>query len=166
MATDLQVTKTDGTATVVPGTLDTYTITVTNNGPDTVGSLTLTDPLPAGAQNATFGTPSQGSYDPATGAWSGLTLASGGSVSMTLGVTIDPSATGSFSNTVTVTPPSGVTDTNPANNSATDTDTLTPTVDLSVTKTDGTATVAPGTTDTYTIIVTNNGPSTAVASTV
>ena len=129
MATDLQVTKTDGTATVVPGTLDTYTITVTNNGPDTVGSLTLTDPLPAGAQNATFGTPSQGSYDPGTGVWSGLTLASGGSVSMTLGVTINPSATGSFSNTVTVAPPAGVTDTNPANNSATDTDVI-PAADL------------------------------------
>jgi uncharacterized repeat protein (TIGR01451 family) len=116
--------------------------------------------------NETFGTPSQGSYDPATGAWSGLTLASGDSVSMTLmtlGVTINPSATGSFSNTVTV---SGTSDPNSANNTATDTDTLTPLVDLQVTKTDGTATVAPGTSDTYTITVTNNGPSTAVASTV
>src|SRR5215831_2428035 len=123
MATDLQVTKTDGTATVAPGTTDTYTITVTNNGPDTVSSFTLTDPLPAGAVNEIFGTPSQGSYDPATGAWSGLTLASGDSVSMTLGVTINPSATGSFSNTVTV---SGTSDPNSANNTATDTDTLTP----------------------------------------
>jgi hypothetical protein len=30
----------DGVTTVVPGTSDTYTITVTNNGPGTVSSLT------------------------------------------------------------------------------------------------------------------------------
>src|SRR5262249_57822727 len=41
-AADLAVTMTDGTTTVVPGTSNTYTITVTNNGPDTVTSLTLT----------------------------------------------------------------------------------------------------------------------------
>ena len=33
---DLSITKTDGVTTVVPGTTDTYTITVTNNGPSTV----------------------------------------------------------------------------------------------------------------------------------
>src|SRR4029079_18914173 len=38
--------------------------------------------------------------------------------------TIDPGATGSLTNTAIVTAPSGVIDTNPANNSATDTDTL------------------------------------------
>ena len=35
---DLSVSVTDGRAAVVPGTADTYTITVTNNGPDTVSS--------------------------------------------------------------------------------------------------------------------------------
>jgi hypothetical protein len=42
---------------------------------------------------------------------------------MALSVTINPSATGLLTNTVTVSPP-GVTDTNLANNAATDTDTL------------------------------------------
>ena len=65
-----------------------------------------------------------------------------------------------------MTAPAGVTDTNPGNNSATDTDTLTPQADLAITKTDGVASVsAPGTT-TYTIVVTNNGPSNVTGATV
>ena len=157
---DLQVAITDGATTVVPGTGDTYMITVTNNGPDTVSSVTLTDTIPAALLNPIFGTPSAGSYDPGTRVWSGLSLASSQSVTITLTGTIDPSATGSLTNTVTV---AGTADTNPGNNSATDVDTLTPQADLAITKTDGTASVAPGTPDTYTIVVSNNGPSTAVA---
>jgi uncharacterized repeat protein (TIGR01451 family) len=122
---DLSVTMTDGMPTVVPGTSDTYTITVSNNGPSTVSSLTLTDAIPAALLNASF-TPSVGAYDPATGVWSGLSLASGQSVRIMLRGVIDPNATGTISNTVTVFAPAGVTETNPVNNVATDTDTLTP----------------------------------------
>jgi uncharacterized repeat protein (TIGR01451 family) len=157
---DLQVTKTDGVTSVVPGTPDTYTIVVTNNGPDTVTSVTLTDTVPAALLNATFGTPSAGSYDVTTKEWSGLNLAPGDSVSMTLTATIDPSATGSLTNTVTV---AGTADSNPGNNSATDTNALTPEADLAIFKTDGVTAVVADTPDTYTIVVSNNGPSTAVA---
>src|SRR5262249_44498783 len=122
---DLSVTKTDGKASAVPGTPVTYTITVSNAGPSTVSSLTLTDDLPAELLNPTFGTPSAGSYNAATGVWSGLSLASGQSVTITLTGTIDPAATGSLTNTAHVAPPPGVTDPNPGNNNATDTDTLT-----------------------------------------
>jgi uncharacterized repeat protein (TIGR01451 family) len=59
-----------------------------------------------------------------------------------------------------VTPPGGT----PV--SVTDADTLTPMVDLQVTISDGKTSVVPGTSDTYTIVVTNNGPSTAVAAAV
>src|SRR5204862_370978 len=52
-----------------------------------------------------------------------------------------------------------VVDPNSGNNSATDTDTLVPTGDLSVTVNDGTATAVPGTSTTYTIVVQNPGPS-------
>lgn len=38
---DLSVIMDDGATIVVPGSTDTYTITVTNNGPDTLSSLTL-----------------------------------------------------------------------------------------------------------------------------
>jgi uncharacterized repeat protein (TIGR01451 family) len=156
---DLSITTTDNRASVVPGTPDTYTIVVSNNGPSTVSSITLTDAIPGALLNPIFGIPSAGSYDPSTGVWSGLSLASGQSVSITLTGTIAPAATGSLTNTVTVAPPAGVTDTNTGNNAASDTDTLTPQADLSITETDNRTSVVPGTLDTYTIVVSNNGPS-------
>jgi uncharacterized repeat protein (TIGR01451 family) len=156
---DLAVSKTDGKTTAVPGTADTYTITVSNAGPSTVSSVVLRDSLPAALLNPVFGTPSAGSYDPATGVWSGLSLAAGQSVTIRLTGTIDPAATGTLTNTATVSPPAGVTDPNPGNNTATDTDTLTPQADLSITKDDAVTSVVPGTADTYTIVVSNLGPS-------
>src|SRR5262249_48434815 len=80
----------------------------------------------------------------------------------TFTVQVSPSATGTLTNTATIGRPAGVTDTNPTNNSATDTDTLTPQADLAITKTDNVTSVVPGTSTTYTIVVTNAGPSTAV----
>ena len=157
---DLAVTKDDGKASAVPGTPDTYTITVTNKGPSTVSSVSLTDAVPAALLNPVFGTPSAGSYDPATGVWSGLSLASGQSVTITLTGTIDPAATGALTNTARVAPPAGVTDPNPANNNDSDTDSLTPQADLAITKTDGVTSVVPGgPSTTYTIVVSNAGPS-------
>src|SRR5262249_58116749 len=95
----------------------------------------------------------------ATGVWSGLSLGAGQSVTITLTGTIDPAATGSLTNTAHVAPPTGVTDPNGTNDSASDTDTLTPQADLAVTKTDGVLSAVPGTANTYTIVVSNNGPS-------
>jgi O-antigen biosynthesis protein len=156
---DLSVTVNDGVTSVVPGNIDTYTITVTNNGPATVTSLTLSDGIPAGLSNPVFSPPSQGSYDPGSGLWSGLSLTSGQSVSITLSGVINPNPTGTISNTVTVSP-IGVTDPVPGNNSSTDTDIIAAQADLSVTIDDGVTSVLPGTIDTYTISVTNNGPDT------
>src|SRR5205085_63086 len=106
------------------------------------------------------------SYNSGTGAWTGLSLASGQSITLTVTGTVDPTATGNQSNTATVTAPPGATDPTPGNDSATDTDTLTPQADLSVSKTDGKTSAVPGTSDTYTITVTNNGPSTLSSLTV
>ena len=49
-------------------------------------------------------------------------------------------------------------DSNPANNSATDTDTLTPQADLAITKTDGVTTATPGGSVTYTITASQRRP--------
>src|SRR5690606_386457 len=73
---------------------------------------------------------------------------------------VDPAITGSLVNTTTVAPPADVTDPDTDNNSATDTDTLVPSADLSVLKT-GPASAIAGTNVTYTLLVTNQGPSTA-----
>ena len=53
-----------------------------------------------------------------------VNLPVGASVTFTVTATISAAATGTLSNTATITPPGGVTDPNPGNNSATDTDTL------------------------------------------
>jgi uncharacterized repeat protein (TIGR01451 family) len=161
---DLAVTKDDGKTTAIIGTSDTYTIIVTNHGPTTLSSLVLTDTVPAALQNATFGTPSAGTYDPVTGAWTSLSIAAGQSVSITLTGTIDPSASGSMTNVATVAPPAGVADTNSANNSATDTDTLRPPeADLAITKTDGKDSVNAGAQDSYTMTISNYGPDTVTS---
>src|SRR5262249_25771594 len=107
---DLAVTMTDGKTTVVPGTSNTYTITVTNNGPSTVSSLTLTDTIPAALLNPNFA-PSAGAYDTNTGVWSGLSLASAQIETLTLTSTIASYSTGTITNTVTVSPPSAESDT-------------------------------------------------------
>jgi uncharacterized repeat protein (TIGR01451 family) len=57
-------------------------------------------------------------------------------------------------------------DSNPANNSATDTDTLTPQADLAITKTDGVTAATAGGSVTYTITASNAGPSNATGATV
>ncbi|MDJ0617789.1 MAG: hypothetical protein QNJ63_13785 [Calothrix sp. MO_192.B10] len=159
---DLSVTKTDNQTSTTPGSAITYTVTVSNNGPSTVNSLTLNDTVPASIENPSF-TPSTGSYNNNTGTWTGLNLASGQSITLTIQGTVSSSATGTITNTATVAPPSGITDPNNSNNSSTDTTTVTAvtsTADLSITKTDNQTSTSPGNTITYTITVSNNGPST------
>jgi uncharacterized repeat protein (TIGR01451 family) len=91
-----------------------------------------------------------------------VSLPAGGSVTYTASCTISAAATGTLSNTATVTG-SGVTDPVPGNNSATDSDTLSASADLAITKTDGVTTATPGGSTTYTITASNAGPSNASA---
>ena len=84
------------------------------------------------------------------------TLPAGGTVTFSVTATVTATA-GSVTNTATVAPPSGTTDPTPGNNSATDTDTVTPVADLAVTKTDGVTSVNAGGRTTYTIVVTKTG---------
>jgi len=161
---DLSITKTDGVLSKVPGSSVTYTIVVTNNGPSDANGATVSDTFPAELTGVTFTSVAAGSATGNTAAGSGnindtLNMPAGSSVTYTVNATIQASATGSLSNTATVTAPGGVTDPTPGNNSATDTDSLTPQADLSITKTDGSTTEVPGTSVSYTITVTNNGPS-------
>ena len=165
LSADLSTTKTDGQTTDVPGTSITYTIVASNAGPNGASGAMVTDTLPAAITGATWTCVAAGG-GACTGSGTGsineaVNLPVGGSVTYTLTGTIGPSATGSLSNTATVVAPGGVSDPNPTNNSATDTDTLTPQANLSLTKTDGQATAVPGTPITYTIVASNAGPSAA-----
>ena len=157
-STDLALVKTDGQPTAVPGQSVTYTLTVTNNGPDTVTSLKLVDNVP-GALGVPAFAPSAGSYDDATGLWTGLNLATSQFVTLTVAGTIDPFARGSLLNTATVFPPAGMTDTAGGNDVASDSDTLDPSVAVKVVKTDDVDPAPLGGLLTYTLTVTNNGPS-------
>jgi hypothetical protein len=82
---DLEVTKTVDNPTPIFGTPITYTITVTNHGPDTATNVIVADPLPTGL---TFiaAAASQGTYDAATGIWFVGTLANGASAVLHLTV--------------------------------------------------------------------------------
>ncbi len=168
---DLAITKTNGVTSLIPGNQTTYTIVVTNNGPNLVNGATITDTFPAGLTNVTWTSVAAGGATGNTASGSGnisetVNLPVSSTITYTVTGTVSPSATGSLSNTATVGVPSGTSDPTPGNNSATDTDTLTPQGDLSITKTDGATTEIPGTTVTYTITVSNAGPSTATGATV
>lgn len=156
---DLGVTKDDARTVVAPGDTTSYAITVTNYGPEVVNALQLTEVLPT-AQLATAGySPSVGTYDSTTGAWSNVGLEPGDSAVLTVGVSIRLDAAGSLTNNVTV-EPAGFADPNPSNNAASDTDTLTPSVDLSLTKTLS-GSLTRGSNGTWRFVVVNRGPSRA-----
>ena len=163
---DLSITKTDGVTVLVPGSSVTYTITASNAGPSAVTGATVADTLPAALSGATWTCVGAGGGT-CTASGSGnindtVNLPVGASATYTLTATVSASASGSLSNTATITPPAGLTDPTPGNNSATDTDTLTPKADLSITKLANPAgTYLPGQALNYTITVTNNGPSDA-----
>lgn len=168
VSADLAITKTDGVTTAVPGQSTIYTITASNSGPDPVASATVADTFPATCVGVTWTCVGAGGGT-CTAAGAGnindaIALPAGGSATYTATCPISAAATGSLSNTATVT--SADPDPVPGNNSATDTDTLTPQADVSITKTDGVATVVAGGSTTYTITASNAGPSNAPGSTV
>ena len=167
---DLAVAKSDGTTTAVPGQALTYTIVVSNAGPSDVDEATVTDVMPGALVGPTWTcVATAGSSCTASGSGNISDIVSllvGGTATYTVTGTVAPGATGTLVNTATVTAPSGVTDPNPANNSATDTDTLTPETDLAITKTDSADPVNPGDPLSYSLAVINDGPSDATGVTI
>jgi large repetitive protein len=162
---DIGVSKTDSSATYTPGTDVTYTITVSNSGPFGAAGVLVNDPLPAGISSATW--TCAGVSGGACGAANGVgaindttNLPNGASVTYTLTLEVPASFTGNLANTVTVTPPATASDSNPGNNTATDTNTAAAQADLGISQilTTGNPTPA-GTPVEYRIVVTNDGPS-------
>ncbi|PYQ02602.1 MAG: hypothetical protein DMF82_15615 [Acidobacteria bacterium] len=168
---DLQVAKTDGQATVFAGSPVTYTITVTNNGPNPVTGASVVDSFPAAVTSVSWTCSASAGSSCGGASGSGninrlVNLLSGGTVTFMAVANTNPAATGMLVNTATATVPGGMVDPTAANNSATDTDTLVAGADLSITKTDGRTTASPGDVITYTIAVSNAGPNAANGATV
>jgi fibronectin-binding autotransporter adhesin len=160
----ITVTKTDGVTVIAPGAHETYTITVSNTGPSTATGVTLTDTLPAALLTPTFTSSATGGATGNTASGAGnlnetLTLPAGSSVTYLVSGMIDQAATGTLDNTVTVTAPPTAPDLTGSIHSATDSDTLAPAADLGVVKTVSGGTTLAGDTITYTVTLTNHGPS-------
>ncbi len=156
---DLAITKSDHPDPVTAGTQLTYALTATNNGPSDATAVTVQDTLPAGVTYVSC-TPSQGTC---SHLGSSVTanlgnIANGGSATVHIVVTVDPS-TRELSNTATL---SG-NDTDPvsSNNSASERTTVSTQADLAISKGVHTPTPLESHVISYTIQVTNNGPSDA-----
>lgn len=163
---DLRVTLSDQRTAAVPGTSLTYVLEIDNAGPSNVDdarvlgsfgedlSCTWTCQGFSGGQC----TPGQVAGDIDDTA----RLPMGGRVVYTVPCAIDPGATGTLVATASV-ESSEALDPFLQDNTASDGDTvLTPTVDLSILKDDGSASASPGETLTYQLTVHNDGPSDAV----
>jgi uncharacterized repeat protein (TIGR01451 family) len=158
---DVSVTKT-GPPTAAAGSNVTYTITVANAGPDAADNVTLSDTLPAGTTFVSFvqnNGPVPACSLPPMGSGGTVfcnftTLTSGTSAQFTL--VIQAGTSTPINNTASATTDSF--DSNGANNSSTASTTVTASADLTITKT-GPANAAAGSNVTYTILLTNNGPS-------
>jgi uncharacterized repeat protein (TIGR01451 family) len=139
----LAITKTDGVTTAAAGGSVTYTITASNSGPSNAAGATVADTFPASLTGVTWTCVGAGG-GACTAAGSGnindtVNLPAGGSVTYTANASISAAAAGSLSNTATVAAPGGVTDPNPANNSATDSDSVVPPVNVTINQASGQA---------------------------
>jgi uncharacterized repeat protein (TIGR01451 family) len=169
---DLSITKTSSPNPVVAGTNLTYLITVGNAGPSPSSNVVVKDTLP-GQVSVVSITPSVGSCNagipgnPAQPMTCTLgTLGNGGTDTITVVATVasnTPSGT-ILTNNATVS--SSTSDPNNANNSATAYSNVTTSADLAIVKTSDKSVYKPSTVITYTVTVTNNGPSDALAAVV
>ena len=121
---DLSITKTNSATSVAQGGSTTYAIVVSNAGPQAATGATVADTFPAACASVAW-TCSGAGGGTCTATGSGnindtVNLPSGGSVTYSAICSIGAAATGTVSNTATVTAPVGVTDPTPGNNSATD----------------------------------------------
>ena len=157
---DLAITKTSDTE-VVAGTTQDYVIEVVNNGLSDADNVVVTDILPAGL---TFVSDSLGLCAPIGGGSTVEcalgTIAAGDVVSFTLTVFVDDAAGVLATNNVTV--DSDSTDPTPGNNSDTDETDVSFDADLGLEKTSAPDPATPGENITWTLVVTNDGPSIAV----
>jgi uncharacterized repeat protein (TIGR01451 family) len=166
-APDLSITKSDGGASVAPGGTVAYTLTYANAGNRGASGVVLTETVPA---NTTFNAgastagwvcvPNNAAGSTCTLVIGGL-VAGGGNQTATFAVTVGaplPSGVVQIANTASIADDgANGTDPTPGNNTGSDTTPVTGAPDLSITKSDGGASVVPGGTVVYTLTYANAG---------
>jgi uncharacterized repeat protein (TIGR01451 family) len=85
LSADLELAKTVNLSTTVIGSNVTFTLVVTNKGPNAVGAASVLDLLPAGLSYVSH---SGGAYNPTNGIWTNIALASGASTSLQIVATV------------------------------------------------------------------------------
>ena len=171
LTADLVVSISNNQTASVPGTNTAYTLIVTNRGPGNIVGARLSNIPPDALQNILWScspSPNARCYAP-TGQGAiniQIDLPVNGTVTLASNGNLNPSAAGILVNSASIELPPGMNDPNTVDNLALDTDTLTPRVSLVLSKTDGLEEIVPGQSTSYTINVTNNGPSTAAGVTI
>ncbi len=170
---DLSLTKTASDTSPQIGEQTTFTITVSNAGPDDATGVTVKDLIPSGLSYVSS-SPSQGTYNSTSGIWTIGTISASSSVTIDITVTVNQS--GNVSNTAQVqTSTEPDPDSTPGNNNPDEDDqdqvTITPEeeepqADLSLTKTASNTSPKVGEQTTFTITVSNSGPDNATGVTV
>ena len=155
---DLGLAKTVSNRTPNVGDVVAFTVTLSNKGPDAATNVQVSDPLPAGLVFMSA-TPSQGAYDSGSGLWTVGTVTSTMQQTLQLIATVvSPSAR---TNTAAISHADQF-DRKTRNNSAGVTET--PQVaDLAIAKMVDDPTPTVGETVTFTVALSNNGPSAATS---
>lgn len=158
IAADMAVTKTASPDPVAPGETLTYTIVVTNFGPNAAENVVLTDTIAAAILAPQFSI-NGGAFQPWPGTLALGTFAPGETRTILIRGTVSDTASGIITNTATVS--ATTPDPDPENNTSTVEVIAGRAADLSVVKTASSAQIAPGDPLTYTIVVRNLGPDAA-----
>lgn len=164
---DLSITKTDSVDPVVPGNQLIYTITVDNLGSSNATNAFIEDVLPAGVslvsvtENGTNITNSVTVNGQIVTIPVGTIAPSDPVRVFTVTTNVAASVTATLSNTVTVRSSQQASEVSLTNNEAVQTTAVNPTAVLTITKNDNVTSATPGSTLTYTIQVSNAGPSNA-----
>lgn len=157
---DLSVIKTASPAAAAAGEQITYTVTVVNGGPSPAQNVVLSDVVPPEVLYPEFAVEGGTNFVPWISPYSIGNLAAGQTFVVTIRGTVDPSMqNGVIVNTAVV--ESTTPDPDPDNNTDTTETPVTVSADLSVTKTADFSPAVPGRMFSYTITVSNAGPSDA-----
>ncbi len=167
--TNLSMSKVVSSANIFPGTTLNYTVTVTNLGPNIAFNAVLTDAL----QGATLIAPVTSTFSAGGSLVSLVTTTAGltATVNLPLNGTalfafraVPALANGFLTNTASIQAGSTATDSTLSNNTASVSTQVSPSANLSVSKTNGVTTLTAGSLTVYTVTFANAGPSDASGS--